>query len=276
MIAPLVVALSAQADTKDRVSAELIDGGARVAGVARAGGQGASPGGSRAGAARMVLFTPGCPGNEPTGDRSATTIVDALCPQAIALCAATPVPDDVMYWVFSIARPPAPGERWRQDGSLCLRRTQVPRSAVPALTVRELRDLPLPAGRVRVEPASMRTLVNVETNLFVDARPVTLTTTLVGVPVRVRATPERFEWSYGDGDVLVTTDAGAPYPAMPTAHVFARHGPSVVRLRTVYTGEYSVSGGPWTPVIGEAFVDSDPVTVQVFEAVSHLVADPLP
>jgi hypothetical protein len=85
-------------------------------------------------------------------------------------------------------------------------------------------------------------LVNVETNVFVTAGPVVLSTTLVGRPVRVRATPVGYRWVFGDGGVLVTADAGGAYPAMTTTHVYRRPGMVAVGLTTRYRGEYSVAG----------------------------------
>ena len=83
---------------------------------------------------------------------------------------------------------------------------------LPPFTLRDFRRLPLPAGGVNVQPPNLRTLVNVPTNLYVQAEVTTLTTTLVGFPVRVRATPVAYRWAFGDGAGLVTDDKGAPMP----------------------------------------------------------------
>jgi hypothetical protein len=147
--------------------------------------------------------------------------------------------------------------------------------AVPALTLEDFRRLPLPAGEVHVQPPSLRTLVNVPTNVYVDAETVVLPTELLGTPVRVRATPTRFRWSFGDGGTLETTDPGAPYPDLRTAHTYRAPGSVSVRLTTDYAGEYSVDGGPWLPVVGTAQVTSPAVTLTVLAAQAELVADPL-
>jgi hypothetical protein len=96
-------------------------------------------------------------------------------------------------------------------------------------------------------------------------------TTLLGMPVRVRATPVKFTWNFGDGASLRTTDAGAPYPRMTTTHVYRQPGRRAISLVTSYAGEYSVSDGPWLPVEGEVEVSSTAVIVVVFEARAHLV-----
>lgn len=190
------------------------------------------------------------------------------------MCATTPAPDDAMFWRYVAAVGPPRGP-WSRQGSVCLRPSQAPSGAVPAFTVRELQRLPLPAGTVHVQPPGGRTLVNVPTNVFVSAGPVTLTTRLLGLAVRVRATPVSYRWTFGDGAVLETSDPGHPYPAMTTTHTYLAAARVGVRLQTAYRGEYSVAGGPWLPIDGLAFVGSPPVALEVLETHAVLVADPL-
>lgn len=180
-----------------------------------------------------------------------------------------------MFWRFeSVVGPPRGA--WRQVGGGCLRVGQVPGGVVPGLSLAQFRRLPLPAGVVHVQPGTLRTLVNVETNVYVSAGPVNLTTTLIGRSVRVRATPVGFGWVFGDGGRLDTTDPGGPYPAMTTTHVYRRPGVVPVGLVTRYRGEYSVAGGPWLPVDGHAEVASPPVRLTVVATRNELVSGPLP
>jgi hypothetical protein len=196
------------------------------------------------------------------------------CPEAVALCEDTEDPDDLMYWLFvepaSVSNPGR--EDWAWTGQQCMGRQDDRERVVPALSLEAFRRLPLPPGRVHVQPPSLRTLINVPTNVYVDARPTVLPTTLLGFPVRVRATPVRFRWTFGDGAVLETADPGAAYPQLRTAHTYRAPGKVAVRLSTVYRGEYSVGGGPWLPVDGEAEVSSPPVTLTVLAARTELVA----
>jgi PKD domain len=98
---------------------------------------------------------------------------------------------------------------------------------------------------------------------------------LLGLAVRVRATPVEYRWDFGDGGELVTADPGAAYPDLRTTHTYAASGRRVITLSTVYRGEYSVAGGPWVPVDGTATVSSLPVPLQVLATRNHLVADPV-
>lgn len=219
----------------------------------------------------MTLFVVGCPGNEPTG----SVPLDVVCGQAAALCAATSA-DDMMFWIFTGppgVADPSP-DQWVRTGQQCMRPQDVPAAAIPAFTARDFRRLPLPPGGVRIEPPNLRTLINVPTNVYVLADVRIINTTLLGFPVRVRATPERFRWSFGDRHSLDTEDAGAPYPDLRTTHIYLRPGQRQVVLTTVYSGEYSVSGGAWLPIDGTAQVSSPPTTLTVLSASNRLVAGP--
>jgi len=219
---------------------------------------------------RAVRIVPACEENDP----ALTEPVNALCPEAVILCQKTPEPD-VMYWIFT--GPPGVAEpgrfQWERTGQRCMRETETRSPDLPAFTVEDFRRLPLPEGRVRVQPPGGQTLVNISTNVFALAKPVTLPTTLLGFPVSVRARPVEYRWAFGDGGRLATSDPGHPYPDMTTTHVYRSAGRRRLVLTTVYEGEYSVSGGPWLPVEGQAMVVSPVVEIDVLEASSHLVAD---
>jgi hypothetical protein len=155
-----------------------------------------------------------------------------------------------------------------------VRSSESNRSGTPALTLREFKRLPLPAGRVNVEPGEGPVLINIPTNFYVDAQPLLLHTTVVGIDVEVEATPSSFTWTFGDGGRLVTKDHGAPYPDMRTTHVYTQPGKRPVTLTTTYTGRFrraDVPGSPWIPVAGTAQVVSPTITLDVIEARAVLV-----
>lgn len=219
-------------------------------------------------------YVPACRGNLPQLERNLGT----LCRQASELCASTPDPDDIGYWIYTAsAGPPAPGPGdWTSTGQVvCRGANQPPDEIEPVVTAADFRRLPLPAAGLRVEPPSRQTLVNIPTNLFAASRTAILPTRILGLPVRVRATPLRFRWTYGDGGTLSTANAGGPYPQLDTAHTYRRPGRRTVQLSTTYRGEYSVTGGPWLPIDGVATVTSPSTTVTVRSAENELVAEPL-
>jgi hypothetical protein len=154
--------------------------------------------------------------------------------------------------------------------TVCRAPAEVPEAALPVFGVEDFRRLPLPAGVVHIQPPNGRTLVNVPTNVYVDAEAIVLPTQVLGFPVRVRATPSRFTWRFGDGHTMTTNDSGGPYPHMTTTHTYTRPQTARVALTTVYTGEYSVAGGPFQPIAGTATVESPAAALTVLAAESRL------
>jgi hypothetical protein len=227
--------------------------------------------------ARTVrAYVPACEGNWPDSPDSAGT----LCPRATTLCAATTDPNDLGYWVFTsqAGAPPTVRSSWQATGEFECRGVGDPADLAvvePVVTAEDFRRLPIPAAKVEVQPPNRRTLINIPTNLYADANPVVLPTTVLGQAVRVRATPLNFRWTYGDGSVLTTANPGAPYPDLTTAHTYRRPGTRTLGLSTTYSGEYSVGGGEWLPIDGVATVNSPNSTLTVLSAQNRLVEDPL-
>jgi len=148
----------------------------------------------------------------------------------------------------------------------------VPTTAIPALSISDVQRLPIPPAPARIQPASGRLFINVPTNLYVASTASTiLTTTIISFPVKVQVTPTHYRWTAGDGDAVNTGDPGAPYPDLRVAHTYTRPGDYQIVLRPFYRAEYSVAGGPWLRVDGEAQVDSAPIAVTAIEARSHLI-----
>jgi hypothetical protein len=214
----------------------------------------------------VTTYVPACSLNGPNAGSGS----EALCANALSSCEAMGE-SGVLYWIYR--RAAGASGLWEFVGQVCRSPAEVPEAVVPVFTAEDFRRLPLPAGGVHVEPPNLRTLINVPTNVYVDADRVIIPTELLGFPVRVRATPARFIWRFGDGGKLATTDAGAPYPDLRTTHTYTRPGRARVRLTTVYSGEYSVAGGPWLPIDGTAQVDSPGRVLTVLAAENRLVVE---
>lgn len=259
-------------DSGPTVEGRALDSYAELLAEASADGSRRTAKGVSLNAPRVVRrYVPACSGNSPSG-----ASLDALCAGRVNACTTTADPDDLLFWVFTApAGPPAPSPEdfTYANEAVCRSPAEVPEAVVPVFTAEDFRRLPLPAGGVHVEPPNLRTLINVPTNVYVDADRVIIPTELLGFPVRVRATPARFIWRFGDGGKLATTDAGAPYPDLRTTHTYTRPGRARVRLTTVYSGEYSVAGGPWLPIDGTAQVDSPGRVLTVLAAENRLVVE---
>ncbi|MFN8077087.1 MAG: hypothetical protein U0Q15_16935 [Kineosporiaceae bacterium] len=219
---------------------------------------------------RRRATLPKCPGNTMLRQGA-----DAMCADASEQCRS--VGQQGMYAVWTFVGPrdvaePAP-DKWTVTGWRCVReREQNEAAPVPVLDERQFRRLPIPAGVAHVQPSGRPVLVNMDTNVYVDADDVLLRTTVLGRAVEVAAKPTRFVWTFGDGQSLTTTDPGGPYPRMTTTHVYTRTGRQVISLTTVYTGRFRVVGETeWLPVEGTAEVASPGIGIEVIEARAVLV-----
>ena len=71
----------------------------------------------------------------------------------------------------------------------------------------------------------------------------TFNITLLGTPIEVEATPVSFNWYWGDGQSLETTDPGSPYPNYTVSHPYEVTGNGyVIRLRTSWTARWHIAG----------------------------------
>lgn len=219
---------------------------------------------------RLHAAVPACVGNSILFSGR-----DNMCAGAVQRCHLMGEENAYMVWTYvgPLDNPhPMPTE-WVRTGERCIHARGDIAGRVPvAFTARDFQRLPLPPGGLNVQPDGRPALINVATNVFVDAAPVTLHATVLGRDVEVEATPSRFEWTFGDGGTLSTTDPGHAYPDMTTTHTYRRHGTWTITLTTVYSGRYRVAGETdWLPIAGTAHVASPAHPVQVIEAHAVLV-----
>lgn len=163
-------------------------------------------------------------------------------------------------------------EGWRQvDNGGC---PEDPAVEV-VLSAEEFRRLPLVAAEPMIQPSDGRALVTKGVAVHTDGSPQELATTVLGVPVVVRATPVQFAWDFGDGTpVVVTTQPGQEYPHHAWIGEYPQPGVFELRLTTSWRGEFQVAGtGPWLPVTGTATTTSAPVSITVETAPARLYAD---
>lgn len=161
-----------------------------------------------------------------------------------------------------------PAGRW------CVAEEEAVRAGVvtPGGVLRAMRRLEWPASELVVQPPDGVTLVNFDTNFFTpDAGPVTRRVRLLGQVVRIEARPSEFVWSFGDGEVVRTSDPGAAYPDLRVTHAYRRTGVVEVGLATIYRGRFRVGGGAWQDVVGSVTVASASESLRVIEATPRLV-----
>lgn len=141
----------------------------------------------------------------------------------------------------------------------------------------EFARLGLRSSVVGVQPSGGWSLVNLPTIVYADGAVQEYAATVLGTPVVIRATPLRYSWDFGEGlDPLVTTDPGRPYPDQTVSRPYGKPGTYTVTLTTTWSAQYRADGAvDWLPVAGTATTTTTAPPLTVYEARSHLVADPL-
>ncbi|CAN5334222.1 hypothetical protein BH11ACT1_BH11ACT1_32400 [soil metagenome] len=188
-------------------------------------------------------------------------------------------------WTRTRTTPTTPWTPWTYlTGASC------PQDVLPAFTLADFRRLPLTPTRTTIQPGTGYVLVNYGIIVTADPTPLDLTTTLLGYPVTVHATPTRYTWDFGDHTTpLDTTDLGVPYPTdgstppaahgsiYPTGshgHPYPTPGTYTLTLTTQWTGTYQIAGDPTTrPITGTATTTTTHPPLTVVERRSHLIND---
>lgn len=143
---------------------------------------------------------------------------------------------------------------------------EVPPLITPGMVLRELQRVGLPELQIRVQPAE-KTLVNFETIFYAEPEPYQGQLTLLGQEVDVRAEPSTFDWTFGDGETMQTTEPGAPYPDKTIVHEYVDAEVTVrPSVDVTYTAEFRVNGGPWQDVGDTVTIPGPPTGLRITEA----------
>jgi hypothetical protein len=158
------------------------------------------------------------------------------------------------------------------ESCLAERRQQID---IPTAAAKAFQEMQIAPSEVNVQPPDGWTLVNVDTIAFTESQPRTMSTSLFGIPVEIRAVPSNYTWNFGDGSApLVTSDPGAPYPAHTVAHAYAKTGEVIISLTTTWHGQFRLAGEPtWYDVAGEGTTVSSSGSLEILEARARLVED---
>lgn len=146
------------------------------------------------------------------------------------------------------------------------------------ITLTEFESQPILAAGVFSQPDQFG-LRNAHSNLYAVANDQEFTFQFQNAQIQLRAWPVSYEWSYGDGTSLTTSNPGSAVPGdgfdteTPTSHRYTETGDYMVQLDTLFAGDYSVDGGPWLPVAGLARVSSEPHLMSIWRSERHSVAE---
>jgi hypothetical protein len=159
-------------------------------------------------------------------------------------------------------------EPWQLASSGCGAAATAGPVVTPDLVLEAVETVGLPVSTFEV-PA--KTLVNFETTVYTESPTFERTVTVVGYQVDVRAQPSRFDWHFGDGAVVTTTDPGAPYPSEAITHTWSdAHRSFRPRVDTTYAVSYRVDDGPWLDIAEPLSVRGPESRVRINEATPAL------
>lgn len=117
-------------------------------------------------------------------------------------------------------------------------------------------------------------LVNKPAILFTADDAQSFEVAISGFDVEIVAEPTSWEWTFDDGERLVTDVPGAPYPAFDVTHTFlAPLKGSTVGLTASWSGRYRVAVDPlhkWRAIEGTAVTESPSAPFDVIELRSTL------
>lgn len=192
------------------------------------------------------------------------------------------MPGQVQYWIFTrlldtqAAGPLPPFTRVASPATVCLAPTDPavtaavdPLLLIPGLVEQEFQRVVVLRAVPVVQPTP-DTLVNIPTRFRTSSTErYDIPLTLLGHAVVITAQAESWTWQFGDGSSQSVTAKGT---GGRTTHEYRATGAMTARVDIIWSGTFSIDGGPERPVAGRATTVGQPVTSQVKQARAVLVA----
>jgi hypothetical protein len=154
---------------------------------------------------------------------------------------------------------------------------EAPEEAPIVITLEEFQKQPVLAATIVSQPLNFG-LRNAHSNIYAEATEQEFTFEFQDAMIVLKARPVSYQWNYGDGTTARTTSPGGPVAGgtfdtqTPTSHQYAQTGDFNLTLTTFFAGDYSVDGGPFQPVAGEAAVVSPPHLMSIWRTEGHNVS----
>lgn len=155
---------------------------------------------------------------------------------------------------------------------------EAPEEAPIVITLEEFQKQPVLAATIVSQPSNFG-LRNAHSNVYAQAQEQEFTFEFQDAEIVLKARPVSYQWNYGDGTSATTTTPGGPVDGAafdtetPTSHQYTRTGDFQLILTTYFAGDYSVDGGPFQPVAGEAAVVSEPHLMSIWRTEGHNVSE---
>ncbi|QRQ77106.1 hypothetical protein [Glutamicibacter protophormiae] len=149
---------------------------------------------------------------------------------------------------------------------------------IPVVTPDQFRSFPILGSKLHSEPKNF-SLKNGHTHLWASRNLQTFNTVIGGSDIKIKAIPIQWNWKYGDGVSRNLDFPGQPEPEhtlhdkTDTSHIYKETGKFRVDVTTLYRGEFSVEGGPWQAIPGQATVPSTSIEIDVWRTKKELIAN---
>ncbi|MGP4980356.1 hypothetical protein ACTXI2_08320 [Glutamicibacter arilaitensis] len=148
----------------------------------------------------------------------------------------------------------------------------------PRITLEAFRAFPIEGSTVRSNPVGF-SLRHGFSHFWASKNTQVFSSNLSGSKIQIRAIPIQWNWNYGDGTTRNLDFAGEPMPhhtlrdETSTSHSYSDTGTFQVEVTTLYRGEFSVDGGAWQAIPGQAAVPSEPIEIDVWRTEKELIAN---
>ncbi|GAB3493587.1 hypothetical protein [Flexivirga lutea] len=204
------------------------------------------------------------------------------CEKAFKTCIDVKDAEGPLKTVFRRLTEPKGKDGWHNVGETCWPKLVPGVKSKPELTVAMIRSefirTPFVRPKATMEPVGNRTLVNLPNYFTADFSGAgygpdeVRTVTLLGHQVRIKPVLKSNTFHFGEGASLGPTESrGGGYPDGDVRHTYAQRGTVNASVTTVYGGQFSVDGGPFTDLPGTATITGPAQPIQVLEATGRLV-----
>ncbi|UTT38403.1 hypothetical protein NMP99_10070 [Glutamicibacter mishrai] len=146
------------------------------------------------------------------------------------------------------------------------------------IDINKFRSFPIKGSTIQSAPNKF-SLRNGHTHFWASKETQEFKSNLSGSNVRIKAIPIQWNWNYGDGSKRNLNFPGEAMPGhtlhdeTPTSHSYSETGKFGVNVTTLYRGEFSVDGGPWQAIPGQAAVPSNTLPMDVWRTEKELIAN---
>ena len=158
---------------------------------------------------------------------------------------------------------------------------------VRTLVETETKHIRIDAGQVTTDAIKPNTITNAWTNFYLTegdgAGVIRKKVKVLDEPVTVELTPQKWRYSYGDGNARISRTPGKMLPTRAhvwevetsTSHQYRKRGTYTVEATVTYTGRYSLDNGKtWDTIPGTLDIKAKPLNIRVWTLKAVNVSGP--